>query len=166
VIPELIGLSLGFLEDRVTLTLVASADQLAALDAVQHLDGGRCVTSVDRAEVVDVNIGDLRDEERWRLRNGGIRNAQMSASDTIRPMSTTATTPKALATTVNGWVRHHSRSGASPTVNATDSPRSGRSSRRTPSSTPVTVTTASSVQSRHTRAGGAEGRGSSSRDRS
>ena len=88
------------------------------------------------------------------------------ASDAIRTMSTTAVTPKAVATTASGWVRRHSSSGASPTASTTDSPGSGRSSRRTPSSTPETVTTASSAQSRHTRAGGAEGRGSSSRDRS
>jgi GAF domain-containing protein len=67
VIPELVGLSLGLVEDGLTLTLVASVEQLAALDAVQYLDGGPCVAAVDRAEPVDVNIGDLLDEDRWRL---------------------------------------------------------------------------------------------------
>lgn len=67
VIPELVGLSLGVIEDGVTLTLVASTEQFAGLDAVQYLDGGPCVSAVDRAEVLDVNIGDLLDEDRWRL---------------------------------------------------------------------------------------------------
>jgi GAF domain-containing protein len=67
VVPELIGLSLGVVEDGVTLTLVASEDQLAALDAVQYLDGGPCVEGVDSAEVLDVPIGDLLDEDRWHL---------------------------------------------------------------------------------------------------
>ncbi len=67
VIPQLIGLSLGVIEDGVTLTLVASTEQLAALDAVQYLDGGPCVASVDRTETFDVNVGDLLDEDRWQL---------------------------------------------------------------------------------------------------
>jgi GAF domain-containing protein len=67
VVPELVGLSLGVIEDGVTLTLVASTEQLAALDAVQYLDGGPCVAAVDRAEPLDVNVGDLLDEDRWRL---------------------------------------------------------------------------------------------------
>ena len=67
VVPQLIGLSLGVVDDGVTLTLVATDEQLAALDAVQYLDGGPCVEDVDRAEPLDVNIGDLLDEDRWQL---------------------------------------------------------------------------------------------------
>src|SRR3954447_15950930 len=67
VVPELVGLSLGVIEDGLTLTLVASVEQLAALDAVQYLDGGPCVAAVDRAEPLDVNVGDLLDEQRWQL---------------------------------------------------------------------------------------------------
>src|SRR3954465_1663758 len=67
VVPELVGLSLGGIEDGVPLTLVASTEQLAALDAVQYLDGGPCVAAVDRAEPLDVNVGDLLDEDRRRL---------------------------------------------------------------------------------------------------
>src|SRR3712207_8045296 len=44
-VPEVIGLSLNVVEDGVTLTLVASAEQLAALDAAQYLDGGPCVAA-------------------------------------------------------------------------------------------------------------------------
>jgi GAF domain-containing protein len=67
VVPELIGLSLGLVEDGVTLTLVASTEQIAALDAVQYLDGGPCVAAVDRREPLDANIDELLDEGRWRL---------------------------------------------------------------------------------------------------
>jgi len=81
-------------------------------------------------------------------------------------MSTTATTPKAIATVANGWVRRASSRGARPTVTSSESHRNGRSSRTVASSTPATVTTATSAQSRHTRTGGADGRGSSSTDRS
>jgi GAF domain-containing protein len=66
-VPQLVGLSLGVVENGVTLTLVASEAQLAALDAVQYLDGGPCVAGVDRAESLEVNIDDLLDEDRWQL---------------------------------------------------------------------------------------------------
>lgn len=67
VAPELIGLSLGVIEDGLTLTLVASTEQLAALDAVQYLDGGPCLAAEDHAAPLDVSIGDLLDEGRWQL---------------------------------------------------------------------------------------------------
>jgi len=67
VVPELVGLSLAVIEDDVTLTLVASTEQLAALDALQYLDGGPCVADVERAEPLDVNVEDLLDEGRWEL---------------------------------------------------------------------------------------------------
>jgi len=67
VVPELVGLSLAVLENEVTLTLVASTDWLAGLDAVQYLDGGPCVEGADLAEPLDINVGDLLDEGRWQL---------------------------------------------------------------------------------------------------
>ncbi|WP_162529647.1 GAF domain-containing protein [Nocardioides caldifontis] len=67
IVPELIGLSLAVIEDGITLTLVASAEQIAALDAVQYLDGGPCVADLDRKEPLDVNIDDLFDEHRWQM---------------------------------------------------------------------------------------------------
>ncbi len=67
VVPELVGLSLGIVEEGVTLTLVASTDEIAALDAVQYADGGPCVADVERAEPLTVHIEDLLDEDRWQL---------------------------------------------------------------------------------------------------
>jgi GAF domain-containing protein len=67
VVPELVGLSPGVVEDGVTLTLVSSVEHLAALDAVQYVDGGPCVVDVERAETLDVKVADLLDEDRWHL---------------------------------------------------------------------------------------------------
>lgn len=67
VVPELVGLSLALVDEQVTLTLVASAEQIAALDAVQYLDDGPCVTSVEEGRVVHTGIQDLLDEGRWLL---------------------------------------------------------------------------------------------------
>jgi GAF domain-containing protein len=67
VVPELIGISLAAVADGVTLTLVTSAEELAALDAVQYLDGGPCVEAVERAEPLAVKLADLLDEDDWQL---------------------------------------------------------------------------------------------------
>ena len=67
VVPELVGLSLGVVQDGVVLTLVSSAERLAALDAVQYLDGGPCVADTERGDAIDVSIADLLDEGRWQL---------------------------------------------------------------------------------------------------
>jgi GAF domain-containing protein len=66
-VPELIGISLAAVDQGVTLTLVASAEELAALDAVQYLDGGPCVEAVERAEPLVVRVADLLDEGDWQL---------------------------------------------------------------------------------------------------
>jgi GAF domain-containing protein len=66
-VPDLVGLSLGVAADGVTLTLVASADLLAGLDAVQYLDGGPCVEAMERSEPLDTTIEALLDEDRWQL---------------------------------------------------------------------------------------------------
>jgi GAF domain-containing protein len=66
-VPELVGLSLGLVSGGLTLTLVASAEQVAALDAAQYLGGGPCVEDLERAEPIEVNVGDLFDETRWQL---------------------------------------------------------------------------------------------------
>lgn len=67
VVPELIGLSLGVLEDGVTLTLIASTDVLAGLDAMQYLDGGPCTTAMETNERLEADVGSLLDESRWHL---------------------------------------------------------------------------------------------------
>src|SRR3954453_17703430 len=41
IVPECVGLSLALLAENLTLTLVASGSEVAALDAVQYVDGGR-----------------------------------------------------------------------------------------------------------------------------
>jgi len=82
IVPELIGISLAVVDDGVTLTLVASAEELAALDAVQYLDGGPCVEAVERAEPLDVRLADLLDEGDWQLfaRTGAAHGVQSTLS--------------------------------------------------------------------------------------
>ncbi|MCZ4500653.1 MAG: antitermination regulator [Marmoricola sp.] len=67
VVPECVGLSLALHGHGLTFTLVASDEETAALDAVQYLDGGPCIASVDRAETVHISEHDVLDESGWQL---------------------------------------------------------------------------------------------------
>ncbi len=66
-VPDCTGLSLTVLEDGVSITLVASSNESALLDAMQYLGGGPCVESVAEDSVVDLNEGDALDEGLWSL---------------------------------------------------------------------------------------------------
>lgn len=65
-VPDLVGVSIALLEQGVTFTLVATAEDVAVLDAVQYLAGGPCVDGAHRGRVVGFDH-DVLDEERWRL---------------------------------------------------------------------------------------------------
>jgi GAF domain-containing protein len=69
IVPEVVGLSLGLLEENLTFTLVASDQDIAALDAVQYLDGGPCVDVAHGADPVEYHPGSdsLVDEDKWRM---------------------------------------------------------------------------------------------------
>lgn len=68
IVPELIGLSLGLAKEQVTFTLVASDEEIAALDAVQYVAGGPCVeVGEGRLDVTEFVVGNPLDETRWRL---------------------------------------------------------------------------------------------------
>lgn len=66
VVPDCIGLSLTAAEHGVTITLVASAEFVEVLDAVQFLDDGPCERSVRGRETIEVTL-DATDEEAWQL---------------------------------------------------------------------------------------------------
>jgi GAF domain-containing protein len=68
VVPELVGLSIGLAKEQVTFTLVASDEEVAALDATQYLDGGPCVeVGEGRLDAARFVTGDPLDEVRWSL---------------------------------------------------------------------------------------------------
>src|SRR5690349_20013442 len=62
IVPECVGLSLGLVRDGVTFTLVASAADLAAIDAAQYLEGGPCVRDDGGSHTVEVTMDDVLDE--------------------------------------------------------------------------------------------------------
>ncbi len=81
VVPDLVGLSLGMVQEGLTFTLVASNETAARLDAVQYLDGGPCVAAGHSGKVVTQHGSDLLDEEQWRL--FGLATAAAGVSSTL-----------------------------------------------------------------------------------
>jgi len=68
IVPELIGLSVAMVREGVTFTLVAPNSGIAALDALQYLDGGPCVAVVENASTsIQTDVDDLLDEGRWSV---------------------------------------------------------------------------------------------------
>lgn len=59
-------MSIALLDHDVTLTLVATDEEIAVLDAVQYLDGGPCVESTRGRDIV-IRDNDELDEHGWHL---------------------------------------------------------------------------------------------------
>src|SRR5947208_534589 len=53
IVPESVGLTLALFDEGLTFTLVASAEEIAALDAVQYLDCGPCMDAVHDDETIE-----------------------------------------------------------------------------------------------------------------
>ena len=65
-VPDCLGMTLSSQAHDVILTLVASSEEIAVLDAVQYLSGGPCVDSMKSDRVITYPAGDdVLDEEHW-----------------------------------------------------------------------------------------------------
>ncbi|MFL6055885.1 MAG: ANTAR domain-containing protein [Actinoallomurus sp.] len=82
IVPSCVGLSLGLVRDGLTFTLVATAAEVAAIDAAQYLEGGPCVDVAGGADVLDLDVADLLDEGRWTAfaRASAVRGVESSLS--------------------------------------------------------------------------------------
>jgi len=67
VVPDCVGFSLSLLAEGLTFTLAATSEDIAALDAVQYLDGGPCVDASSAGTILSVPALDVVDEAQWRL---------------------------------------------------------------------------------------------------
>lgn len=83
IVPELVGLSLGVLDDGLTFTLAATDDEVAAMDAVQYIDGGPCVAGAHDGETIEVQMMELTDETRWRMFASASAAAGIASSLTL-----------------------------------------------------------------------------------
>jgi GAF domain-containing protein len=66
-VPQCLGLSLASSQDGLTFTLVATANEIAVLDAIQYVSGGPCVGAVKAERVVAYDQAELFDEQEWQL---------------------------------------------------------------------------------------------------
>jgi hypothetical protein len=64
-VPDCVGLSVATLADGVTFTVVASADEIAAIDAAQYLTSGPCVDAVKAEQPLEYTQDELFDEQAW-----------------------------------------------------------------------------------------------------
>jgi GAF domain-containing protein len=67
IIPDCVGVSLASREHGVSFTLVATDEEIAALDGVQYLDGGPCVEAVKAEQVLEYTDEELLGEAGWQL---------------------------------------------------------------------------------------------------
>jgi GAF domain-containing protein len=65
-VPDLVGLSLAAFAEGVAFTLVASAADVAVLDAVQYVMGGPCVESPQAEQVLEYDCDVPEEELRWQ----------------------------------------------------------------------------------------------------
>ncbi len=65
--PDLAGFSIALHEHGITLTMVATDDEIAALDGIQYLAGGPCVDAVEDGRGIVTSSEDLFSEPRWQV---------------------------------------------------------------------------------------------------
>lgn len=82
IVPDCIGLSLAVQDYGLTFTLVASAEEIAVLDALQYLSGGPCVAAAAGESVLEYTHDELMDEDDWQLfaRAGAAMGVQSTLS--------------------------------------------------------------------------------------
>jgi GAF domain-containing protein len=65
-VPDCVGMTLASRAHDVLLTLVATSEEIAVLDAVQYLYGGPCVDAMEADRVLTYPAGDdVLDEQHW-----------------------------------------------------------------------------------------------------
>jgi hypothetical protein len=67
IVPEIVGLSLSFVEENLTFTMTATAGPVAELDAMQYLDGGPCEETLRTGEATNWRAGNPADEDQWQI---------------------------------------------------------------------------------------------------
>lgn len=66
-VPDLVGLTLGMVDEGLVYTVVATDPQIAALDGVQYVDDGPCVRAMQTGQTVHLDHLSQLDEGEWRL---------------------------------------------------------------------------------------------------
>lgn len=110
IVPECVGLSLALLDHGLTLTLAATSDVVAGLDAVQYFDGGPCILGAHENSIMDVTPDELLDEDQWRMYAQASAAAGVRSSLTLPildPDGAVIGTVNLYAATPTAFVGHH-----------------------------------------------------------
>lgn len=65
VVPSCVGVSITLDASGTPITITATAEEFAVIDATQYLDGGPCVAVLSEQEALYVE--DMLDEKRWHI---------------------------------------------------------------------------------------------------
>ena len=101
-VPDLVGFSLGGLEDGVAFTLVATDLDVAILDAVQYVVGGPCVDAAEAEQPLEFETGAADDEQLWQ---------HFAKATAARAVASTLTLPILQGGIVVGTVNLYAASG-------------------------------------------------------
>jgi GAF domain-containing protein len=101
-VPDLVGLSLAAVEDGVAFTLVATDADVAVLDAIQYAFGGPCVDAPRAEQVLEGELEDPDDEERWHT---------FARASSAKAVASTLTLPMLDGEKVVGSVNLYAASG-------------------------------------------------------
>ena len=101
-VPDLVGVSVAGLDDGVAFTLVATAAEVAVLDAIQYLVGGPCVDALPADRVLEYSSEASLDEELW---------ARFGRATTAKGVASTLTLPILDGGKVVGTVNLYAASG-------------------------------------------------------
>jgi transcriptional regulator with GAF, ATPase, and Fis domain len=125
-VPQCLGISVASTVDQVTFTLVATAKEVALLDAVQYISGGPCVDAVEAERVLAYEQSELFDEEEWQL----VAHATAAAS-----VASTLTLPILVSGQVGGSVNLYATTPDAFDGHMKPSPASSTPGRPAPSPT-------------------------------
>ena len=115
IVPDVVGLSLAISDpDSVTLTLVASDEQVALLDALQYLGGGPCVEALETGVGIASDLDDPMDEQRWQWlgRVSGTRGIASTLSMPILAAGAVVGTLNLYGGSVRSFEGHHEQIAA------------------------------------------------------
>jgi GAF domain len=86
IVPDCVGISITYIDEGLTFTLVAAPEEIAVLDAIQYLHGGPCVEAATSGNRMDVRDVDPLDEGAWQryARAGAAHGVASSLSLPIR----------------------------------------------------------------------------------
>jgi GAF domain-containing protein len=102
-VPDCVGMTLSSRAHDVMLTLVATSEEIAVLDAIQYLYGGPCVDAMEADRVLTYPAGDdVLDEQHWH------HFARATAAATV---ASTLTLPVLTGDAVTGTINLYAASG-------------------------------------------------------